>query len=95
MPRVARAAGFEKNYFSKAFARAEGMTLLEYIRQVRVERAKQMLASSALGVERIGQLSGFATKTTFHQAFQEALHKTPGAYREALLRTAKSLTTKR
>jgi AraC-like DNA-binding protein len=81
LPRVARAAGFAPSYFSKLFARSEKTTFQAYVRKLRVERAKQMLETTTLGVERIGQLSGFRTRTSFHTAFRAVLRTTPAQYR--------------
>jgi AraC-like DNA-binding protein len=81
LERLARIAGFEANYFSKLFSATEGLSLARYIRKLRVERAKQMLESTALGVERIGPLCGFRTRPSFHRAFRQLLRTTPGAYR--------------
>jgi AraC-like DNA-binding protein len=81
LPRVARAAGFAPSYFSKLFARSEKTTFQRYVRKLRVERAKQMLETTTLGVERIGQLSGFRTRTSFHTAFRAVLRMTPAQYR--------------
>jgi AraC-like DNA-binding protein len=81
LTRVARVAGFAPTYFSSIFARSEKTTLARYIRRLRVDRAKKMLDTTVLGVERIGQLSGFRTRTSFHHAFHELVGTTPGAYR--------------
>ena len=81
--RVAKAAGFAPTYFSALFAKAEKTTLPRYIRRVRVERAKKMLETTTLGIERIGQLSGFRTRSSFHAAFVELAGATPGAVRAA------------
>lgn len=94
LPQVARVAGFAPTYFSSLFAKTEKTTLPRYIRRLRVERAKKMLDSTALGVERVGQLCGFRTRTSFHHAFQEIVGRTPGGYRSRVRRHVKNLTTK-
>jgi transcriptional regulator GlxA family with amidase domain len=81
LTRVARVAGFAPTYFSSIFAKTEKTTLARYIRRLRVDRAKKMLDSTVLGVERIGQLCGFRTRTSFHHAFHELVGSTPGDYR--------------
>lgn len=94
LSRVARVAGFAPTYFSSIFAKTEKTTLPRYIRRLRVERAKKMLDSTALGVERIGQLCGFRTRTSFHHAFHEIVGRTPGDYRRRVRRHVKNLTAK-
>jgi len=94
LARVARVAGFAPTYFSSIFAKTEKTTLARYIRRLRVDRAKKMLDSTVLGVERIGHLCGFRTRTSFHQAFHELVGATPGDYRTRARRLAKIATTK-
>jgi AraC-like DNA-binding protein len=80
---VARVAGFEPAYFSKLLKRKEGVTFEHYVRRLRIERAKQMLADTPFGAERIAQLCGFGNRTYFHRAFKQVVGVTPNAYRMA------------
>jgi AraC-like DNA-binding protein len=81
LSRVARVAGFAPGYFSRLFSRSERSTFRDYVQRQRVERAKLLLESTTLKVERVGQLVGFGTRTRFHLAFRAALGTTPAAYR--------------
>jgi AraC-like DNA-binding protein len=90
LARVARVAGFAPGYFSRLFARSERSTFRDYIQRQRVERAKALLESTTLKVERVGQLVGFGTRTGFHLAFRAALGTTPAEYRS---KNRKSLPT--
>jgi AraC-like DNA-binding protein len=81
LSRVAKVAGFAPGYFSRLFVRSEKSTFRDYVQQRRVERAKVLLESTSLNVERVGQLVGFSTRTRFHQAFRAALGTTPAEYR--------------
>src|SRR5262249_7560006 len=44
--RVAKVAGFAEHYFSKRFRESEGVTFQKYVKNMRIERAKQMLAAT-------------------------------------------------
>jgi len=79
--RVAKVAGFAPGYFSRLFAESERTTFRDYIQRQRVERAKGLLESTTLKVERVGQLVGFGTRTRFHLAFRAAMGTTPAEYR--------------
>jgi AraC-like DNA-binding protein len=81
LSRVARIAGFAPGYFSKVFARTEGVTFREYNQRLRIERAKKMLAESTLSAERVGQLCGFRARNHFNNLFKRVEHLTPGEYR--------------
>jgi AraC-like DNA-binding protein len=78
---VSRVAGFAPNYFSALFKQREGMTFERYVRQLRIERAKQLLASTDLDMQRIAQLSGLGTRQYLARMFRRALGMTPLEYR--------------
>jgi transcriptional regulator GlxA family with amidase domain len=79
--RAARIAGFAPSYFSRLFAASERMTFREYVQRLRVERAKQMLTSTTLRSERVGQLCGFRSRQRFHAIFTRLTRVTPSEYR--------------
>jgi YesN/AraC family two-component response regulator len=83
LSQVARAAGFAPSYFSALFKRREGTTFERYVLQLRIERAKELLASTDLSAERVAQLSGFRLRHYFHRVFREAMHVTPLQYRQS------------
>ncbi len=78
---VSRVAGFAPNYFSALFKQREGMTFERYVRQLRIERAKQLLASTDLDMQRIAQLSGLGTRQYLARMFRRVLGMTPLEYR--------------
>jgi AraC-like DNA-binding protein len=86
--KLAKIAGFAEHSFSRAFAKSEGMTYQKYLKRLRIERAKQMLHSTSLSVERVGQHCGFRTRVQFHKAFKQTVGKTPRDYRERMRRSA-------
>ena len=81
LTQVARVAGFAPGYFSQLFQRREKMTLDRYVRQLRIERAKQLLKGTDLSAERISQLSGFALRPYFYRVFGQATGMTPLEFR--------------
>jgi YesN/AraC family two-component response regulator len=81
---VARVGGFAPNYFSRLFKEREGVTFEHYVTNLRIERAKQMLGRTTLKVERVGQLSGFASGPYFHRVFKQVVGQTPVAFRREL-----------
>jgi len=82
LARVARAAGFAPDYFSKLFKQSEAVTFERYLRRLRLERAKQMLVGTSLNVEGVSRLCGFKNRMYFHRAFKSAVGMTPVEYRE-------------
>jgi AraC-like DNA-binding protein len=81
--KVARIAGIAPDYFSKLFRERERTTFEDFVRAVRLERAKQLLANTGLGVGRVAEMSGFNSSAYFCRVFQRAAGNTPLAYRRA------------
>jgi AraC-like DNA-binding protein len=81
---AARVAGFAPNYFSALFKHREGMTFAAYLRQLRVERAKQLLSTTDLGLEHVARLSGFSVANYMARVFRSAVGTTPRALRRKL-----------
>jgi AraC-like DNA-binding protein len=80
--KVARVAGFAPRYFSKLFVQTEKKTFHRYLLEARLERAKHMLLATTLTAEKVGQLTGFPTRSHFHRAFKQHEGMAPLEYRE-------------
>jgi AraC-like DNA-binding protein len=78
---AAAVAGFAPKYFSRLFADRERVPFARYVVGLRLERAKQLLASTEIEVARVAELCGFGSPQYFAAVFREALHTTPLAYR--------------
>ncbi|WP_062232276.1 response regulator transcription factor [Fictibacillus sp. FJAT-27399] len=70
------------SYFSKMFKEDTGMTFVEYLSFVRVQKAKGLLRMSSLPIEVIANNSGFANSGYFATTFKKLLGITPSEYRE-------------
>jgi two-component system response regulator YesN len=79
---VARLAGFAPDYFARLFKKREGMTFEAYLRTLRVERAKELLANTDLALKRVAQLAGLGTRYHFSRAFKRATGVTPLQWRQ-------------
>jgi AraC-like DNA-binding protein len=80
---AARAGGFAKNYFSALFKRHERMTFARYLLNLRIERAKELLVRTDLGLRQVAELSGFRTRFYLGGVFKRAVGKTPLQWRRA------------
>jgi transcriptional regulator GlxA family with amidase domain len=68
--------------FARAFRREVGTTPAAYVESVRVERAVEMLETTAADGERIARDCGFGTVETFRRAFRRRMGVSPGHYRD-------------
>ena len=61
------------------------MSPFNWLRALRIERAKELLASSTLPLAEIALAVGFSTQPEFTTAFKRATGVTPGAWRRERL----------
>jgi AraC-like DNA-binding protein len=69
------------NYLTKIVKQHTGMTLLEYITMVRIEKAKQQLKDSNSKLEDIAVRVGYNNVRTFTRVFTKYVGISPGKYR--------------
>ncbi|MBL8992462.1 MAG: helix-turn-helix domain-containing protein [Spirochaetia bacterium] len=74
--------GLNRTYFSTLFNRTFGKSLTDYVNEVRVHRAKELLAASDLPVARVALGTGFENKSHFHLVFRKVTGVTPQAWRD-------------
>ena len=67
---------------SMAINHASGMNVSQYINQMRLEYAAEMLLKSDDPVAHISEKSGFLTRSNFYREFQRVYGTTPAAYRD-------------
>ncbi|MFI1208705.1 GlxA family transcriptional regulator [Streptomyces sp. NPDC020802] len=67
--------------FTRRFREEAGVSPGQWLTQQRVERARHLLESTGLSVDRIARDSGFGTAQSMRQHLQSALGVTPTAYR--------------
>lgn len=67
--------------FTRRFREEVGISPGQWLTQQRVERARHLLESSDLSVDRIARDAGFGTAQSMRQHLQAALGVTPTAYR--------------
>ncbi|MBS7262291.1 MAG: helix-turn-helix domain-containing protein [Eubacteriales bacterium] len=72
---------FHPNYFIKFFNKYFGVSPLQYVSQVRIEEAKQMLRVSDLSIKEIAVRTGFYDLYHFSKRFKKMTGYSPTDYR--------------
>jgi AraC-like DNA-binding protein len=78
---LARATHTSPFHLSRLFRRHLGLPPIAYLRQLRLERAAQLLGEDASSVTEVCYAAGFGSLSHFVTAFRGAYGVTPGAYR--------------
>lgn len=80
---IAWAVNLSEEHLSRMFRETFGLTVMDYIRSLKVHHAKQLLVSDPrLSLEQIAERTGFSTTSLFCRVFKEVEHCTPGAFRK-------------
>lgn len=79
---LAEAAATSERTLLRHFRQAVGMTPLEYLHKLRVERAKVMMEVSLHNFHTIASACGYADAGSFRRLFQQATGMNPSVYRE-------------
>lgn len=74
--------------FTRRFREEVGISPVQWLTQQRVERARQLLESTDLSIDRIARDAGFGTPTSLRQHLQAALGVSPTTYRRTFRATA-------
>ena len=77
---IGRAVGCSPFHLSRTFSTATGMTIPQYLRQLRMERAAELLRSGKFNVTEAALEVGYSSLSHFSQAFHETFGCCPGLY---------------
>ena len=79
---LADLAGYAPYYLTEKFKKETGLSIGEYIRQAKVQRAKILLQSTDKPVQDIAAELSFSTPGYFIRTFKETTGETPAQYRK-------------
>jgi two-component system, response regulator YesN len=81
LDKVASTVNVSPNYFSSLFNQETGMTFIEYLTDIRMEKAKDYLRCSSRKITEIGFLVGYQDSHYFSYIFRKTQNCTPSEYR--------------
>ncbi len=81
LDQVAASVNVSPNYFSSLFNQEAGMTFIEYLTDIRMEKAKEYLRCSGRKITEIGFLVGYQDSHYFSYIFKRTQNCTPSEYR--------------
>lgn len=86
LTKLADTVHLEKVYFAKKFKRVMGLAPMEYLRNARIEQAKEWMAVTDKSITQIAEELGFQTLQHFSAVFLKATGLPPRKYRQMLSR---------
>lgn len=82
---LAREMGYSVSHFSRTFAAVTGVRPQEFAIHARVDRARELLATTSLSVGEVAAAVGFAEIFYFSRLFKQRTGTTPSEFRRNLL----------
>ena len=79
---IANALYLTPAYFSRVFKRKMGMTCKDFIKNYRIDLAKELLQNTDLSIQQISEKTGYATVYYFSQQFKQVTGESPGSFRK-------------
>jgi AraC-like DNA-binding protein len=79
--RLAALAGLSPFHFIRAFRAATGLTPHQYLRNRRIDRAKELLVTTPMPVTEVCDAVGFQSLGSFSSLFRRLTGETPAGYR--------------
>lgn len=73
---------FSQEYLLRTFKKQEGITILQYINEMKLNAAKKLLGDSELPIREIAEQLGFASQGYFGRFFRSKTGVSPKAYRD-------------
>ena len=79
---LAKECGMNRTYLCKLFTEETGMTLGQYVTQIKVDEAKRLMDITGKSIAEIAEYLGYSSQSHFQRVFKKASGMTPGKYRE-------------
>ncbi len=74
---------YEETYFGRLFKTATSLSLTEYVRILRLEKAKRLLRSENMEIAAVAEQCGFSDMNYFSRCFKKRQGMTAGEYRKS------------
>ncbi len=82
--KAAGIAALESSYFSSYFHAKVGITFTDWLRQVRISKAMELLKSRDFSITHIAYEVGFGDLRTFERAFKKHTGTTPREFKKSV-----------
>jgi len=83
LEKAASIAALEKSYFSSYFRAKVGITFTDWLRQVRVKKAMELMKASDFSITEVAYEAGFEDLRTFGRAFKKHTLMTPTEFKKS------------
>ena len=82
LDQIGQIVGLNPSYFSNIFRKENGCTFTEYLTEIRMKNARQLITDTDLEIIEIAEQTGFHDMKYFSRCFRKITGMTPSAYRK-------------
>ena len=82
LDKLAKVGSINKYYLSHIFKYDVNISPIEYLNQVRIKEAKNLLETTSFTIAEIARFTCFSSQSFFSQAFRRETNQTPSEYRK-------------
>ena len=82
---IGNSMGMQGNHLSKIFKERYGVTMLDYVANVRISHAKRLIREEGCSMQEVAEKTGFLSSTVFIRTFKKKEGITPGKYKEMVV----------
>lgn len=79
---VSSAVGFNATYFSTLFKKETGQNFMDYLTELRISKAKELLCGDTLSVQDVAEMVGYSDLKYFSRLFKKATGVSPSDYKK-------------
>lgn len=84
LQRIADEFDMSSTYFSQYFKKCTGTNFIDFVRDIRIKNAKEILKNENITICEVAQRTGFDTVNTFIRIFKKLTGITPGEYKSTI-----------
>ncbi|WP_020153638.1 response regulator [Caldibacillus debilis] len=83
---VANVVGLSPPYFTKLFKEKTGQTFIDYLTEIRLKKAKELLLENRLSLKEISYQVGYKDPNYFSRVFKKYFHQSPRKFQNRILK---------
>lgn len=83
IPEIATSFNFSYSHFRRVFKAMTGVSPMDFLKNLRIQKSKQLLLTTNLLVKQVAMKCGYASGEYFCNAFLQEVGKTPSEYRNS------------
>lgn len=82
VPQLAKQCALSESVYRRRFRQLTGLSPVQYINQLKIEKACQLLQSDDISHQQISEFLNFYSVSYFYRVFKSVTGQTPGEYRK-------------